>query len=132
MAMALQPEHTLVRIRSAWTMHKSAAALFDLEGALLAAAGGNKRAALAENVPQLAVRIPDTIIKVQGAIGAFLGLAVAAPHATALGTAVVLGDFACQMLRKVTGHTVGLYRTPTCNFQTGLAWGGTPRQECTE
>src|SRR5262249_53059863 len=51
---------------------------------------------------------------VQGALETLVGLAVAAPPAaaitTALGAAVVLGDFACQILRKVTGHTVGLYR----------------------
>ena len=202
----------------------SKAALFDLEGTLLAAPGGNKRAALAENVPHLAVRIPEIVIhdnkkwfggeadirldalvvhgsvkegkpsgfympgtfrfarvadgdylpigkpgllifhgrplyfldifltvsrdvkdsedlstllvqnlksqEVQGAIGTLLGLAVAAPHVAAitaaLGAAVVLGDFTCQILRKVTGQTVGLYRNAYLQFPDGFGVGRHP------
>jgi hypothetical protein len=199
------------------------AALFDLEGALLAVPGGNKRAGLAQNVPSLAVRIPKMIIhdnkkwfgeadirldalivhghaeaddpkrfylsrtcsfkrvadndclpigkpgllifhgkplyfldifltvsrdvqdtedlstlllknlkspEIHGAIATLLGLAVAAPQAAvitaALGAAVVLGDFARQILERVTGKTIGLYRNSYLQFPDGFGVGTHP------
>lgn len=202
------------------------AALFDLEGALLAVPGGNKRAGLAQNVPSLAVRIPKMIIhdnkkwfgeadirldalivhghaeaddpksfylprtctfkrvadndylpigkpgllifhgkplyfldifltvsrdvqdaedlstlllknlkspEIQGAITTLLGLAVAAPQAAvipvALSAALLLGDFARQILERSQARQSGSTVILICSFQMGSESEHIPKPE---
>ena len=80
-------------------------------------------------------QLPST--EFQGAAATLLGLAIAAPQVAtvtgALGAASVIGNLTYQVLRKVTGDTVGLYRTSWLqnrdNFGIGRAGMPAP-QEC--
>jgi hypothetical protein len=68
--------------------------------------------------------------EVQAAVGALLGLAVAAPPVAAvtaaMSAAAVLGDFAYRLLRSVTGTTIGLYRNSHLQFRDGFGIGPHP------
>lgn len=70
--------------------------------------------------------------EIQGAIGALLGLGVAAPQVAmvtaALGAAAVLGNFAYQVLRQTTGTTVGLYRTSWLQYRDKFGIGRHPKR----
>ena len=70
---------------------------------------------------------------VQGAVGTLLGLAtVAAPQVTtvttALSAASLLGNFAYQVLSKVTGDTIGLYRNSWLQYRDGFGIGRHPQE----
>jgi hypothetical protein len=70
--------------------------------------------------------------ELQGAVGTLLGLAtVAAPQVaavtTAVGAASVLGNFSYQVLSKVTGDTIGLYRTSWLQKRDGFGIGRHPK-----
>lgn len=70
--------------------------------------------------------------KTQGAVGTLLGLAVAAPQVAivtaAIGAAAQLGKFAYQILSKVTGSTVGLYRTSWLQYRDRFGIGRHPEE----
>lgn len=70
--------------------------------------------------------------EVQGAVGTILGLAFAAPQvttvATAIGAASSLGNFAYQVLSKVTGDTIGLYRNSWLQYKDRFGIGRHPEQ----
>ncbi|MGI2908757.1 hypothetical protein [Tolypothrix sp. VBCCA 56010] len=70
---------------------------------------------------------------IQGAVGTLFGLAsVAAPQVTAVTTAVsaasVLGNFAYQVLSKVTGDSIGLYRTSWLQYRDSFGTGRHPQE----
>ena len=69
--------------------------------------------------------------EIQGAVGTMLGLTAIAPQATAfaaaLGAASTLGNFAYQVLDKVTGDTVGLYRTSWLQYRDKFGIGRHPQ-----
>lgn len=69
--------------------------------------------------------------EIQGAIGTLLGLAVAAPQVstvtTAIGGASILGNLAYQILSKVTGDTIGLYRNSWLQYRDGFGIGRHPQ-----
>ena len=70
---------------------------------------------------------------IQGAMGTVLGLAtVAAPQVstvtTALSAASMLGNFAYQVLSKVTGDTIGLYRTSWLQYRDSFGIGRHPQE----
>jgi hypothetical protein len=70
--------------------------------------------------------------EVQGAVGTLLGLAVAAPQVAtvtaAVGAASIVGNFAYQVLSKVTGDTIGLYRTSWLQHRDGFGIGRHPQE----
>lgn len=70
--------------------------------------------------------------EIQGAVGTMLGLTAIAPQATtfaaALGAASTLGNFAYQVLDKVTGDTVGLYRTSWLQYRDKFGIGRHPQK----
>lgn len=70
--------------------------------------------------------------EVQGAVGTLLGLAVAAPQVAtvtaAVGAASILGNFAYQVLSKVAGDTIGLYRTSWLQHRDGFGIGRHPQE----
>jgi hypothetical protein len=74
--------------------------------------------------------------EMKGAVGALLGLAVAAPTVaavtTAMGAAAVLGDLVYRVLGAVTGATIGLYRNSHLQFRDGFGVGAHPGpdQQC--
>jgi hypothetical protein len=61
-----------------------------------------------------------------------LATLVAAPHVAAftaaLQAAAQIGDFACQILRRVTGSTVGLFHTSWLEHRDGFGLGRHPEQ----
>lgn len=67
----------------------------------------------------------------QGAVGTLLSLAVAAPQVstitTAIGGASILGNLAYQILSKVTGDTIGLYRNSWLQYRDGFGIGRHPQ-----
>ena len=69
----------------------------------------------------------------QQAAGALLGLAIAAPTATAVvagvGGAALLIDLATRALASVTGSTIGLYRTSFLQHRDRFGLGRHPRSE---
>lgn len=69
--------------------------------------------------------------EIQGAISTLLGLAVAAPQvstvATAISGASILGNLAYRVLSKVTGNTIGLYRTSWLQYRDGFGIGRHPQ-----
>ena len=69
--------------------------------------------------------------EIQGALGTILGFTAVAPQAatfaTALGAASVLGNFAYKILGKVTGDTVGLYRTSWLQYRDKFGIGRHPQ-----
>ncbi|KAF3890249.1 MULTISPECIES: hypothetical protein [Nostocales] len=69
---------------------------------------------------------------IQGSLGSLLGLAVAAPQVStvtaAMSAASVLGNFTYQVLRKVTGDTIGLYRTSWLQHKDGFGIGRHPQE----
>lgn len=71
--------------------------------------------------------------EVQGVLGNVLGLAsVASPQVgavtTALSAASMFGNFAYQVLNKVTGDTIGLYRTSWLQYRDGFGIGRHPKE----
>lgn len=70
--------------------------------------------------------------EVQGAVCTLLGLAVAAPQVAtvtaAVGAASILGNLAYQVLSKVTGDTIGLYRTSWLQHRDGFGIGRHPQE----
>ncbi|MBR8839321.1 MAG: hypothetical protein DSM106950_36300 [Stigonema ocellatum SAG 48.90 = DSM 106950] len=71
--------------------------------------------------------------EIQGAVGTLLGLAsVAAPQVatvtTALSAASLLGNFSYKVLSKVTGNTIGLYRTSWLQHRDGFGIGRHPQE----
>ena len=71
--------------------------------------------------------------EIQGAVGTLLGLAVAAPQVstvtTAIGGASILGNLAYQILNKVTGNTIGLYRNSWLQYRDGFGIGRHPQAD---
>lgn len=69
--------------------------------------------------------------ELQGAVGTLVGLAVASPQVstitTAIGGASILGNVAYQVLSKVTGNTIGLYRTSWLQYKDGFGIGRHPQ-----
>ena len=69
--------------------------------------------------------------EIQGAVGKLLGLAVAAPQVstvtTAIGGASILGNLAYQILSKVTGNTIGLYRNSWLQYRDQFGIGRHPQ-----
>jgi hypothetical protein len=69
--------------------------------------------------------------ELQGAVGTLIGLAVASPQistiTTAIGGASILGNVAYQVLSKVTGNTIGLYRTSWLQYKDGFGIGRHPQ-----
>jgi hypothetical protein len=69
--------------------------------------------------------------EIKGAVSTLLGLAVAAPQVstitTAIGCASIIGNFAYQVLNKVTGNTVGLYRDSWLQHRDGFGIGRHPQ-----
>jgi hypothetical protein len=69
--------------------------------------------------------------EIQGAFSTLLGLAVASPQVstvtTAIGGASILGNLAYQVLSKVTGDTIGLYRTSWLQYRDGFGIGRHPK-----
>lgn len=67
------------------------------------------------------------------AAGTLLGLAVAAPPAAAIvaavGAAAVIGNFAGEVLRQVTGSSIGLYRTAYLQHLHRFGLGRHPEQD---
>lgn len=70
--------------------------------------------------------------ELQGAVGTLVGLAVASPQistiTTAIGGASILGNVAYQVLSKVTGNTIGLYRTSWLQYKDGFGIGRHPQE----
>lgn len=70
--------------------------------------------------------------EVKGAMATMVGLAIAAPQVAtvtaALSATAVLGDFTYKILRKVTGDTIGLYRTSWLQNRDGFGIGRHPEQ----
>jgi hypothetical protein len=70
--------------------------------------------------------------ELQGAVGTLVGLAVASPQVstitTAIGGASILGNLAYQVLNKVTGNTIGLYRTSWLQYKDGFGIGRHPQE----
>ena len=70
--------------------------------------------------------------KIQGAVKALLALAVAAPQVAAItaavGAAAILGSLAYQVLRQVTGDTIGLYRTSWLQHRDRFGLGRHPEK----
>lgn len=70
--------------------------------------------------------------EIQGSVGTLLGLAVAAPQVstvtTAIGGASILGNFVYQVLNKVTGNTIGLYRNSWLQYRDGFGIGRQPKE----
>jgi hypothetical protein len=71
--------------------------------------------------------------ELQGAAATLLGLAIAAPQVatitSALGAASILGNVTYQVLRKVTGDTVGLYRTSWLQNRDNFGIGRHPQYD---
>lgn len=71
--------------------------------------------------------------EIEEAAGGLLGLAVAAPTASAViaaaGAAAVLGNFAAQLLQEVTGNSIGVYRTAYLQYQHRFGLGRHPAAE---
>lgn len=69
--------------------------------------------------------------ELQGAVGTLVGLAVVSPQVstitTAIGGASILGNVAYQVLSKVTGNTIGLYRTSWLQYKDGFGIGRHPQ-----
>lgn len=69
--------------------------------------------------------------ELQGAVSTLVGLAVASPQVstitTAIGGASILGNVAYQVLSKVTGNTIGLYRTSWLQYKDGFGIGRHPQ-----
>lgn len=69
--------------------------------------------------------------ELQGAVGTLVGLAVASPQVstitTAIGGASILGNVAYQVLSKVTGNTIGIYRTSWLQYKDGFGIGRHPQ-----
>ncbi|WP_375515268.1 hypothetical protein [uncultured Nostoc sp.] len=69
--------------------------------------------------------------ELQGAVGTLVGLAVASPQVstitTAIGGASILGNLAYQVLSKVTGNTIELYRTSWLQYKDGFGIGRHPQ-----
>lgn len=68
--------------------------------------------------------------EVTGAVGALMGLAIAAPQVAVvtagIAAAGALGDFAYRLLRKATGSTIGLYRNSHLEVRDGFGIGHHP------
>ena len=69
--------------------------------------------------------------ELQGAVSTVLGLAVAAPQVSTITTAIsgasILGNLAYQILSKVTGDTIGLYRNSWLQYRDGFGIGRHPQ-----
>lgn len=70
---------------------------------------------------------------ISGAIGTLLGLAVSVPHvavvAAAVEAAAIVGNFAYQILQKVTENTIGLYRTSWLQHRDRFGIGRHPEMD---
>lgn len=70
--------------------------------------------------------------EIQDSLAALLGLAVVAPQAVAIasavGSAAILGDFAYRVLRQATSNTIGLYRTTWLQNADNFGIGRHPNQ----
>lgn len=68
--------------------------------------------------------------ELNGGIEGMLGLAVATPQVAAIMTAIksatIIGDFAYQILRKVSGTTIGLFRSSHLQYRDGFGIGPHP------
>ncbi|MEH1869850.1 hypothetical protein [Nostoc sp.] len=69
--------------------------------------------------------------ELQGAVGTLVGLAVVSPQVSTITTAIagasILGNLAYQVLSKVTGDTIGLYRTSWLQYKDGFGIGRHPQ-----
>ncbi len=70
--------------------------------------------------------------QIKESLTALLGLAVVAPQtaaiASAIGSASILGNFAYQVLSRVTGNTIGLYRNSWLQHTDNFGIGRHPAQ----
>ncbi|MDJ0744200.1 MAG: hypothetical protein QNJ32_12660 [Xenococcaceae cyanobacterium MO_167.B27] len=71
-------------------------------------------------------------VEIRESLAALLGLALVAPQAAAIvsavGSASVLGNFAYQVLSRVTGNTIGLYRNSWLQHTDNFGIGRHPHQ----